>query len=215
MAAPKKKATAKASPKAANLTLIDPFKVKKAATPKTSKLDVVDPQDDQVKKAVDEFIEISGEIKNLEGQLAGPKEMLNQYGQTQFAQRQFSGRTGNFRILGENTSCQYQVQERSRHLDDDALDQFAETYSDNGRNLFETDLGSVRFNADFLKQDGVYEKLIKALQPLGPEFLQELLIPAGYKVTKGSITNAAKLAETEDQLAEMYRDMKLTAFVRS
>jgi len=145
------------------------------------------------------------------------KEIVKNWAAETYAERAIKGKYGNFNIEGDSEVVQYIVSGRASEITEEDKENFLDTYGEKFDPMFEVDYSRYRFNAEFLKEEGNLEKFSKALVALGNDFVERLIVPAGYKPTNGRevIPNLAKLAKKADILSNMITDMKLVAFVKS
>lgn len=203
--------------KTENKPVIDPFK--KIASTKEKKaggLDHVNSADEVTKAAVDEYKRIAGEMKRLEGEQAAHKAVVEGYARKTFCERQVKNTSGNFYVDGNADVVMYQAQNANAGI---AADGYATIVEEHGEEAAEEllmlDTASVKFNADKLKEPGVMEKFVAALQVLPPEILNDLFTAATYKVTEDVFVKMRSHAETAEEFQALMASLKIKNFIKA
>lgn len=194
------------------------FKVRKTAEKKVtkSKATVLDPGTDELKEAVDSFSSLKKQIKHLEGEMTVYKDMLTDFSEENYAERNKGGITGNFKIQGNETQINYIVPARARAKDEAKYDEFVETHGEaTAERLLEVDYGSIRLNAEFLSEGNNQELLMTALGKLGQDFLDNVFTSPTYKVTKDAVLEASDIAKNADELRSILTDLQLASYLKA
>lgn len=197
--------------------VLDPFK-KIAATKekKANGLDHVNSADEITKAAVDEYKRIAGELKRLEGEQAAHKAVVEGYARKTFCERQVTNTSGNFYVDGNVDAVMFQAQNANGAIAADGYAVLVEEFGQGAADeLLELDPASVKFNSDKLKEPGVMEKFVQALQVLPPDILGDIFTPATYKVTEDVFVKMRKYAKTPEEFQALMASLKIKNFIKA
>lgn len=187
------------------------FKVRTSATSKVKAKEVVACENKDVAAAIDSYVQLDKQIKELQGDAAAPKEVISSFAKGVLAGRAKDGKMESFKVQGLSETIMFTISDRGGNLVEADADAFEEKYGKKARKeLIDMDLGSVKFNAEVLAKN--FEKVEKALSDLGIEGLIED-IP--YRAKKGALEKAAALAKNSQELEDMIRDLKLITAIKA
>lgn len=190
----------------------EPFKTRQTQKGKNAKVASVLPPP-KIGQAVDEFCELRDDIKFKEGELTVLKDVVMNFAQDEFTRRTVTGIPGGFHVQGIKRSLTYVVQDASAGFSAEEYVLFEERWGEEAaKELLVEDLGSIRFNADVLKANK--DLVVKALQALPANVLENLFLPALMKSTDGALEKAKRYAKSPKELREMMEQLKIKNYVR-
>lgn len=202
--------------------LNNPIKVKKTSEPKKGKLDIVIPESEIIKAAVDKFKAISAQMKNLDGELAGHKSIIAGYAKGAFAERQMKNVSGNFNILGNTETCQFQAHNSGTEIGEDEYEAFIKEHGkEAAEELLQINVKTVKFNAATLQEAGVMDMIVAALNAkdakgkriLPDEVLDRLFSGTAYGVTDEVFVKARAHAKNAEDYESLMADLKVKRFI--
>ncbi len=201
-----------ASKKVEAVKKLDPFKTRKTKAPTTKTDDTVTPPA-KIAKAIDSFREAQDQCKHYEGEMTIYKDEIVSYASEQYAKRLMSGVKNSFKILGEETMVTYVVMDSSAGLTEEEVAEFAQRWGqDAAEELIVKDFGSVRFDPTVLEAN--YDAVVEALQTLPEQVLQNLFKPMLMKAKSGAADLAKNKVESQDELKDILKDLKIKNYVR-
>lgn len=213
---PKKSTSAKVAPKSATPSSKsaggDPFKVRKTRTETPEANDTVSPPK-EVAKAIDAFRECQEQAKHFEGEATLYKDQILSYSEGEYTKRVMNGLNKSFKLLGDETMVTYVVMDASSGLTDDDVEEFARRWGrPAAEELIVRDFGSIRFDGAVLEAN--YEAVVKALQALPSDVVENLFKPMLMKARQGSVEAAKRYAKTPEELRELIKQLKIKNYIR-
>jgi hypothetical protein len=209
MATSKRKASGSA---AAKTTGKGPFKTKRSTETVKHAENVLTPPP-EVAEAVDAFRTAQDQAKYYEGEATVHKNTVSAYAAEEYAKRLYSGDDSGFKVQGVETMAMYVVQDSSAGLSEEDADDFAKRWGQKAaEELITRDFGSIRFNETVLEAN--YDAVVKALEKLPAEVLENLFKPMALKARKHAAQNARKHVKNATELREILRHLKLKQYVR-
>jgi hypothetical protein len=211
MATPKKKAApADKQPKAKSG---GPFKTKKSSAPEEKSADNILQVPQEVAEAIDAFREAQDQAKFFEGEATVHKNTVLNYCQDEYAKRLYSGMGTGFKVQGVETIAMYVVQDSSAGLSEEDAEAFSERWGKKAaEELITQDYGSIRFNEKVLEAH--YDEVVKALETLPPEILENLFKPMALKAKPHAAENARRFTKNAAETKEILRHLKLKNYIR-
>jgi hypothetical protein len=172
--------------------------------------------DAKEKAAIDQYVQLIREIKNLESQSDTCKDSILSEAKSQFAKRQMSGKAGNFKMLGNDETLTFICQNAGSTLKDENYQELVDFAGKKAaENLLESDVSSLKFNPDFIKQKENQDRIFAALaKAFSQDELAEMFLPVGYKPVDNVIEKATDYAKNADQLEKIYTLLKLKAYIK-
>ena len=190
----------------------DPFKTRKSKNVPSKQPDTITPDED-IAAAIDEFREFQEQAKHFEGEATIHKNKILEYCQDQFSQRITNGTPGSFKVLGEETMVTYVIQDSSAGLTEEDMAEFANQWGEDAADdLVEKDFRSIRFDEKVLSSH--YDEVVKALQSLPDEILDNLFKPMLMKTKSNFFEKAKKYAKTPEEIRELMRQLKVKNYIR-
>ena len=207
---------AKTAPKAAKSSVkmgkADPFKTKKTRSEATDESDTLSPPK-EVAQAIDSFRECQDQAKHFEGEASLHKNVVLSYAEEQYVNRLSGGKNSSFKLLGEETMVTYVVMDASAGLTDEDAEEFAKNFGeDAAEDLIVRDFSSIKFDAKVLEAN--YDAVVKALQTLPEEVLENLFKPMLLKARPGAAEAAKQYAQNPDELLEILKSLKIKNYIR-
>jgi len=192
----------------------NPFKIKKSSAGKSSL--AAHQTKGATAEAVDEYHRLQSEIKMLEGQQEAFKHEVLDEAKAVFATRLFDGQKGNIKILGKTESVTFITQNSGSMLTEEDLAIAAEKFSKKTiAALTEPDLGSLKFNPEFIGSESMQKRLFEALgKTFNKAELEEMFLPIGHKVKSDTVEQAVKYVKSASELADLYQTLKLKAYIK-
>lgn len=210
MAKPAAKSTAKPAGKSG--AKIDPFKTKKTRSESSESSDTLSPPK-EVAEAIDAFRECQDQAKHFEGEATIHKNVVLSYAEEEYVKRLTGGKNNSFKVLGEETMVTYVVMDASAGLTDEDAEEFAKNYGqDAAEDLIVRDFGSIKFDASVLEAN--YDAVVKALQTLPPDVLENLFKPMLMKARPGAAEAAKQYAKNPEELLEILKTLKIKNYIR-
>jgi hypothetical protein len=208
-----KKPAAKTPAKtAAGKSAGDPFKVRKTKTETPDAGDTVSPPA-AVAKAIDAFRECQEQAKHFEAEATLHKDQILDFAEGEFTKRAMNGLNKSFKVLGDETMVTYVVMDASSGLTDDDVEEFSRRW---GRaaaeELIVRDFASIRFDGAVLEAN--YDAVVKALQSLPEDVVQNLFKPMLMKARPGAVEAAKRYAKNPDDLRELIKQLRIKNYIR-
>lgn len=193
---------------------INPFTASASKSPAKSgsKLDVLNTPKD-ISKAVDSFKKLQSEIKHLEGEATLVKNQVTDFARDRFAERVLNDKYNNFKLQGTDQVVSFIAQDASAGLSEDDVDQIKEEFgSKAAKALVVDDLSSLRFNPETLNDN--FDMILKALQTLPNEILDNLFKPMLKKASPEAVKKATSFAKDQDELKRLIQLLKIKNYIR-
>ncbi|MBX9768420.1 MAG: hypothetical protein K2X47_14195 [Bdellovibrionales bacterium] len=191
---------------------IDPFKTKKTRSESSESADTLSPPKG-VAEAIDAFRECQDQAKHFEGEATIHKNVVLSYAEEEYVKRLTGGKNNSFKVLGEETMVTYVVMDASAGLTDEDAEEFAKNYGqDAAEDLIVRDFSSIKFDAAVLEAN--YDAVVKALQTLPPETLENLFKPMLMKARPGAAEAAKQYAKNPEELLEILKSLKIKNYIR-
>lgn len=190
----------------------DPFKTRKTRTVETQVADTITPPKD-VQRAVDQFRECQDQAKHWEGEATIHKDLVSEFSRKEFSKRIFNGMNRSFKVLGEESMVTYVIMDSSAGLTEEDSEAFAERWGAKAADeLIQKDFASIRFDGEVLEAN--YDAVVKALEALPDDVLENLFKPMLMKARPGAVELAKKYAKTPAEMVEMLQMLKMKNYIR-
>lgn len=193
---------------------VNPFKVAKKATKKSSKTmaEVTAPK--TLSAAVDDYCDLHRRIKSLEAERETCKNELQAFGRTAYAERVKAGRSGNFKIMGDSSSVTYITQSRGSNIDQERYDELEEKYSaEILENCLHADISTVRIDPEVYAEH--QDTINAAIAALGKKIGAELFVGMAYKAVPDILEVMPDQVESAEEFEELAKDLKLVTQLRA
>lgn len=190
-----------------------PFKTKRSSAPEEKTSENILPAPPEIAEAVDAFREAQDQAKYFEGEATVHKNTVLSFCQDEYAKRLFSGLGSGFKVQGVETIAMYVVQDSSAGLSEEDVEQFTERWGKKAaEELITQDFASIRFNDKVLEAH--YDQVVKALETLPPEILENLFKPMALKAKANAADNARRFTKSPAETKEILRHLKLKNYIR-
>mgnify|MGYP003331486855 CR=1 FL=1 len=190
----------------------DPFKTKKSKNTSAKENDTMTPPED-IAQAIDAFRECQDQAKHFEGESTVHKDAILRYAQELYTGRLFNGNDGSFKILGDETMVTYVMMDSSAGLTEEDLEALEERWGEKAaEELVCKDYRSIRFDPKVLEAN--YDQVVKALQALPEEVLDNLFKPMLMKTQEKALEKAKKYAKTPEEMRELMHMLKIKNYIR-
>ena len=191
---------------------VSPFKTRKRKVTDPKQNDTLTPPK-KVSEAIDAFRECEEQAKHFMGEATIYKDKILDYSWDQYAQRMMNGLPKSFKVLGDESMVTYVVMDSSAGLTEEDVDQFAERWGEKAADaLITNDYASIRFNKDVLEAN--YDAVVKALEKLPEEVLENLFKPMLMRARPGASEVAKKFTKGPEELREMLKMLKMKNYIR-
>ena len=191
---------------------MDPFRTRKTKSVSRKIEDTLAPPKD-IKEAIDAFREAQEQARHFEGETVVYKDQILDFARKELAKRIFHGAPGTFKMEGNETLVTYIIQDSSAGLTEEESEQFAAQWGGNAAaDLIEKDFATIRMDPQVLKAN--YEKIVGALQILGPEVLENLFKPMLLKAKEGSLERIKKYVKSEEEFIEILKQLKIKNYIK-
>lgn len=191
----------------------DPFKTKRSSAPAAKQAENVITPPPEVSEAVDAFRSALDQAKYYEGEASVHKNTILNFASEEYAKRLFTGDGSGFKIQGLETMAMYVVQDASAGISEEDLEEFAERWGEKAaEDLIVRDFASIRFNEAVLEAN--YDAVVKALQVLPPEVLDNLFKPMAMRARPGAADLARRHVRKAEDLRDILRHLKLRHYIR-
>ncbi len=209
---PGKKLSSASDPKAAAKSP-DPFKTKRSSSPAAKQAENVITPPPDVSEAVDAFRSAQDQAKYYEGEASVHKNTILNFAGEEYAKRLYTGDGSGFKIQGLETMAMYVVQDASAGISEEDLEEFAERWGEKAaEDLIVRDYASIRFNDAVLEAN--YDAVVKALQTLPADVLENLFKPMSMRARPGAADLARRHVKKPDELRDILRHLKLRHYIR-
>ena len=190
----------------------DVFKTRKTREPEVDEGDTLTPPA-EIARAIDEFRDAQEQAKHFEAEATIHKDMVNDYSRREYAKRVVKGKNRSFKVLGEQSMVTYVVMDASAGLTEDDVEAFQERWGAKAADeLITRDFASIRFDGGVLEAN--YDAVVKALQVLPKDILENLFKPMLLKAQPGAVEAAKKYAKTPEELIELIQQLKIRNYIR-
>ena len=190
----------------------DFFKTRKSREPEQEVGDTITPPE-EIAHAIDAFRDAQEQYKHFEGEATVQKDAINEYALNEFASRVLKGKSRSFKLLGEQSMVTYVVMDASAGITEEEVESFKERWGDKvADELITRDLASIRFDGEVLAAN--YDAVVKALQTLPQDTLDNLFKPMLLKAKPGAVEAAKKYAKTPEELRELIQQLKIRNYIR-
>lgn len=207
------KATTKADKAGKATAAKDPFKTKRSSSPVAKQAENVLTAPAEVSEAVDAFRSAQDQAKFFEGEATVHKNTVLNFAAEEFSKRLYNGEGSGFKIQGIESMAMYVVQDASASLSEEDVEEFADRWGRKAaEELITRDYASIRFNDAVLEAN--YDAVVKALQTLPPEVLDNLFKPMAMKARGGAAEMARRHVKNPEELREIMRHLKLKHYIR-
>lgn len=196
----------------AQLKLVDPFKVRKHSNTKEKDAPVHPPL--EIAISVDIFVDAKREVKRLEGECADHKKPILEFARLEFAKRALKGKDeSSFNIAGEEELVLFVHENRGSSLNDEDVQALVdEVGEERAAEMLQIDLHSFKFNVAALEQH--FDEVVKVLQQLPKEILEQLITPGAVVMRSGAYDKAKEVAESPEQLAKIAEILKIRSYLK-
>lgn len=202
----KKAAPAKAAGK------VDPFKTRKTKTDAPTANDTVTPPK-AVAQAIDQFRECQEQAKHFEAEATIHKNEILEFTEKEYTERLMNGLEKSFKVLGEETMVTYVIMDASAGLTEEDVEEFSRRWGKSAaEELIVRDYASVRFDGAVLEAN--YDAVVKALQSLPPEVLENLFKPMLMKAKSGAVEAAKRYAKSPEEMREIIKSLRIKNYIR-
>ena len=190
----------------------DPFKTKKSKAEETQVSDTV-AAPAEISEIIDQFRDAQEQAKHYEAEATVHKDAILNFAKNIYSQRARSGLSKSFKINGDQSIVTYVVMDSSAGLTEDDLDLIKERWGNEAaEDLVVKDFRSIRFDPKVLEAH--YDQVVKALQTLPDEVLENLFKPMLMKAAPHAMEKITKYATSPDDLSELIQDLKLKHYIR-
>lgn len=190
----------------------DPFKTRKQREAEPQAADTLTPPG-EVAEAIDAFREAQEQAKHFEGEATVQKDIIMDYGQTEFSKRAIKGMNRSFKILGDQSMVTFVAMDASAGLTEEDVEAFKERWGEKAADeLITRDLASIRFDPEVLEAN--YEAVVGALQKLPSDIVDALFKPMLMRATPGAVETAKKFAKNAEELREIIQQLKIRNYIR-
>lgn len=208
-AAGAKKTSASADGKATK----DPFKTKRSTSPAAKQAENVLTPPPDVAEAIDAFRSAQDQAKFFEGEASVHKNTILNFATEEYAKRLYTGESGGFKIQGVETMAMYVVQDASAGISEEDVEEFSERWGEKAaEDLIVRDFSSIRFNDAVLEAN--YDAVVKCLQTLPPDVLENLFKPMAMRAKPGASDLARRHVKSPEELRDILRHLKLRHYIR-
>ena len=188
------------------------FKTRKTREPEQTIGDTLTPPE-EIQQAIDAFREAQEQAKHFEGEMTIQKDAINEYSLTEFAKRVLKGKPRSFKLLGEQSMVTYVVMDASAGLTEDDVEAFRDRWGEKAaEELITPDFASIRFDGEVLEAN--YDAIVKALESLPKEILENLFKPMLLRAKPGAVERAKHYAKTPEDLREIIQQLKIRNYIR-
>jgi len=206
------KAKAGKSEKKAPAGKKDIFKTRKTREPEAAEGDTITPPE-EIMRAIDEFRDAQEQAKHFEAEATIQKDLINDYSRKEFSKRVIKGKNKSFKLLGDQSMVTYVVMDASAGITEDELEAFRDQWGDKvADELITRDFASIRFDGEVLEAN--YDAIVKALEVLPSDVLDNLFKPMLLKARPGAVERAKKIAKNADELLELIQQLKIRNYIR-
>lgn len=191
----------------------DFFKTRQSREVTTEKAgDTLSPPDN-IARAIDAFRDAQEQAKHFEGEATIQKDFINDYAIKEFSKRAIKGKNKSFKLLGDQSMVTYVVMDTSAGITEEELNSFKERWGEEAADdLITRDFASIRFDGEVFEAN--YDAIVRALQVLPKEVLDNLFKPMLLKAKSGSVERAKKYAEDAEELRELIQQLKIRNYIR-
>lgn len=199
-------------PKDSKKAKASPFKTRKTREAAPQVGDTLTPPE-EVAQAVDAFRECQEQAKHFEGEATVHKDQIMDYGAAEFSKRALKGMNRSFKILGEQSMVTFVAMDASAGLSEEEVEAFSERWGKKAADeLITRDLASIRFDPEVLEAN--YDAVVKALEALPEDVVENLFRPMLMKAKPGAVEKAKKFAKNAEDLRELIQQLKIRNYIR-
>lgn len=194
----------------------NPLDTKVKSKEKAGVLSFVEASPD-VKEAIDNYCSISQEISKLEGLKKSYSLPIQEAATSLFCSRMMSKDVGNIKLQGNQGVVTYIVQNSSSALTEEDVQKLVARFGDKvAEELVETDIASLKLNPAYIAKEENQKKLFAALQKsFTAEELENIFTPVTSKVVDNVVEKAVDYAKSSEELADLYKFLKIKNYVKA
>lgn len=172
-------------------------------------IDIITPKERQIRKSIDEFVEIHGEIKARERSLQKLKNTIMTYAKVERAKRIAEGKSDeSFKIEGLNKALTFVITDGGAAIPEDSYLSLLTEFGEVANDLLEVDIASVKFNPTVLMEN--LDEVIEALNTLPTEVISNLFLPPPRKIKKGATARVGQLIKEEEKILDFLEKSRNT-----
>jgi len=191
---------------------VEPFKARKTRVVETKIEDTITPPA-EIARAIDAFRECQEQAKHFEGEATVHKDAILDFSEGEYVKRALAGMNRSFKVLGDQSMVTYVVSDFSAGLTEEEMEEFAKKWGEKAADdLITRDFGSIRFDADVLEAN--YDEVVKALQVLPNEVLENLFKPMLMRAKPGAVEIAKRYAKTPKEFRGLLKQLKMKNYIK-
>jgi hypothetical protein len=183
---------------------------------KGSKNVIVSSFSEEIRTAIDSYVEVTEDIKNLEAKQKELSREIRAPALDYYLHNVVDcGVTDNYKIAGNHACVSFICQNKGYNIPIETINEVEGRYGEDAvNNLFDTDWKSYHLNPEIMNNDLKRDMILQELEKLNKKFGFSIFTEGSFKIKENFVDRARTIVKTTEELDDLLTKGKLVIFVQ-